>query len=161
MLLALSESQDTNLILTHLITSEAQINPVKAPSHGHREHSNHGDQPPPPPLLSPGRRDQRSVVQQLATFVETRCSRPAGYVSNTLSTDAILMYFSGLCLAVLLPSFVVIKRTRPGLPQNQLWTAMWFVLCAYIHLVVEVRYHSSTRKPTSIPCSSFPGLLCI
>lgn len=71
-----------------------------------------------------------------------------GYVENTLTTPVILLYFSGLCAAVLLPAFLLIKRAGPGLSRGELSTAMWFVLCGYIHLVVEVSldmFRASTR----------------
>ncbi|KAF3766738.1 hypothetical protein M406DRAFT_29095, partial [Cryphonectria parasitica EP155] len=60
-----------------------------------------------------------------------------GYVANTLSTPAILMYFCSLCAAALSPAFFLINRRRSGLPSSELATALWFVLCGYIHIVVE------------------------
>lgn len=60
-----------------------------------------------------------------------------GYVENTLSTPIILGYFSGICAALLLPPLWYLKRGRRGLPSSEIATALWFVLCGFIHLGLE------------------------
>ncbi|KND87801.1 3-beta-hydroxysteroid-Delta(8),Delta(7)-isomerase, partial [Tolypocladium ophioglossoides CBS 100239] len=60
-----------------------------------------------------------------------------GYVANTLSTPAVLAVFCATVSAVLLPTYLAIRRARPGLPPGEVATALWFVLCGFIHLGLE------------------------
>lgn len=60
-----------------------------------------------------------------------------GYVANTLSTQTILAIFSTACAGALLPALFLIRRAAPKLSTADLTTAMWFVLCGCIHLVLE------------------------
>lgn len=60
-----------------------------------------------------------------------------GYIANEMSTIRILGIFAGTCVAVGLPTLVAINRTRPDLKKREVSTAMWFVLCGCIHLILE------------------------
>ncbi|KAF2197851.1 Emopamil-binding protein [Delitschia confertaspora ATCC 74209] len=61
------------------------------------------------------------------------------YAANTLSSPVILVYFSTLVAAFLLPAAYALTRARrgQGLPRQEFAVAMWFALCGYIHLAVE------------------------
>ncbi|RYO81336.1 hypothetical protein DL766_004487 [Monosporascus sp. MC13-8B] len=59
------------------------------------------------------------------------------YVANTLSTPTIIAIFATACSVALLPAFFLIRRARPNLSSGELATALWFVLCGCIHLILE------------------------
>ncbi|RYP73981.1 hypothetical protein DL771_003292 [Monosporascus sp. 5C6A] len=59
------------------------------------------------------------------------------YVANTLSTPTIIAIFATACFCALLPAFFLIRRARPNISSSELATALWFVLCGCIHLVLE------------------------
>ncbi|KAK8012002.1 hypothetical protein PG989_000262 [Apiospora arundinis] len=60
-----------------------------------------------------------------------------GYIANEMSTIQILCIFAATCGSVMLPTLLAINRKRPDLPKRELSTAMWFVLCGCIHLILE------------------------
>ena len=60
-----------------------------------------------------------------------------GYIANEMSTLRILTIFGATCAAVGLPTLLAINRTRPDLKKREVSTAMWFVLCGCIHLILE------------------------
>ncbi|KAK7987486.1 hypothetical protein PG989_007801 [Apiospora arundinis] len=60
-----------------------------------------------------------------------------GYIANEMSTIQILGIFAATCASVMLPTLLAISRKRPDLPKRELSTAMWFVLCGCIHLILE------------------------
>ncbi|KAK6823570.1 hypothetical protein PG995_006312 [Apiospora arundinis] len=60
-----------------------------------------------------------------------------GYIANEMSTIQILCISAATCGSVMLPTLLAINRKRPELPKRELSTAMWFVLCGCIHLILE------------------------
>jgi len=59
------------------------------------------------------------------------------FVANTLSTSTIITIFSAACASALLPALLLIRRAAPKLSFDELMTALWFMLCGCIHLVLE------------------------
>ncbi|OAK93523.1 hypothetical protein IQ06DRAFT_321695 [Phaeosphaeriaceae sp. SRC1lsM3a] len=61
------------------------------------------------------------------------------YAASTLSSPVILVYFSALVVAFLLPAAYALTRARSGqgLPRPEFAVAMWFALWGYIHFAVE------------------------
>lgn len=60
-----------------------------------------------------------------------------GFVAKELTAPQILTIFATTCLAILGPTRLYIRRVRPDLPASEIFTVMWFVLCACIHLGLE------------------------
>ncbi|KAI2628514.1 3-beta-hydroxysteroid-Delta(8),Delta(7)-isomerase [Hypoxylon sp. NC1633] len=61
----------------------------------------------------------------------------SGYVAKTLSTLEILGIFTATCLSILIPTWLFIRHTRRDLAFGDGLTALWFVLCGFIHLGLE------------------------
>lgn len=59
------------------------------------------------------------------------------YVENTMSTLTILTIFASTCVAILLPTLLLIRRLRPNLSTGDVSTAMWFIVSGSIHLGLE------------------------
>lgn len=60
-----------------------------------------------------------------------------GYVAKVLTTQAILAIFTTTCLGILIPTCLYIRHARRDLPSGEVLTALWFVLCGFIHLGLE------------------------
>ncbi|KAJ8121913.1 hypothetical protein ONZ43_g1756 [Nemania bipapillata] len=60
-----------------------------------------------------------------------------GYVAKTLTTQEILAIFTATCLGILIPTWLYIRHIRRDLPSSEVLTALWFVLCGFIHLGLE------------------------
>jgi hypothetical protein len=69
-----------------------------------------------------------------------------GYVAKILTTQEILGIFTATCLSILVPTWLYIRHVRPNLSASQVSTALWFVLCGFIHLGLEgkFQYHLPT-----------------
>ncbi|KAI8959299.1 3-beta-hydroxysteroid-Delta(8),Delta(7)-isomerase [Daldinia sp. FL1419] len=61
----------------------------------------------------------------------------AGFVAKTLSTQEILTIFTGTCICILGPTWLYLRYARRELPLSDVLTALWFVLCGFIHLGLE------------------------
>ncbi|OTB16720.1 hypothetical protein K445DRAFT_317003 [Daldinia sp. EC12] len=61
----------------------------------------------------------------------------AGYVAKTLSTQEILGIFTGTCVCILGPTWLSLRHARRNLSNSDVLTALWFVLCGFIHLGLE------------------------
>ena len=59
------------------------------------------------------------------------------YAANTLPTLTLLICFAAGCAAILTPTLILIRRTNPSLSNGEVATAMWFVLCGFIHFFFE------------------------
>ncbi|KPM44409.1 hypothetical protein AK830_g2101 [Neonectria ditissima] len=94
----------------------------------------------------------------MATNASTHPYYPLGvdipdYTANTLSTPAIFAIFATACSGALLPALVIIRRARPNISNGELATAMWFVLCGCIHLVLEGNfavYHAGIPSGSNV-----------
>jgi cholestenol Delta-isomerase len=60
-----------------------------------------------------------------------------GYVPNALTTLQILNVFVATTLVILGSTHLVIRWTGARLSRGEEATAMWFVLCGFIHLFLE------------------------
>jgi cholestenol delta-isomerase len=60
-----------------------------------------------------------------------------GYVAKVLTTQEILGIFTTTCLGILIPTWLYIRHSRHDLPSSEVLTALWFVLCGFIHLGLE------------------------
>ncbi|KAI1816771.1 3-beta-hydroxysteroid-Delta(8),Delta(7)-isomerase [Poronia punctata] len=60
-----------------------------------------------------------------------------GYVAKVLSTQEILAIFSVTCTAILLPTWLYFRHARRDVSTGDALTAIWFVLCGFIHLGLE------------------------
>ncbi|RMZ77925.1 hypothetical protein DV738_g4109, partial [Chaetothyriales sp. CBS 135597] len=74
----------------------------------------------------------------------------SNYVANTLSTTTILALFALTCSAMLVPSYLVIKRMRPSLPTSEVATALWFILCGCIHTGLEGHFSRHAHEMGSL-----------
>lgn len=63
-----------------------------------------------------------------------------GYVAKVLTTQEILAIFIATCLGILVPTFIYIRHARSDLPSSEVFTALWFVLCGFIHIGLEGKY---------------------
>ncbi|KAL9944892.1 hypothetical protein D7B24_009410 [Verticillium nonalfalfae] len=72
------------------------------------------------------------------------------YVENTMSTLTILTIFASTCVAILLPTLLLIRRLRPNLSTGDVSTAMWFIVSGSIHLGLEGYFsiHSARMGPS-------------
>ncbi|PHH63641.1 hypothetical protein CDD81_5622 [Ophiocordyceps australis] len=72
------------------------------------------------------------------------------YTPKTLNTRTILAIFVTACSGVLVPAFILIRRARPSLSTSEVATAMWFLLCGFIHVVLEGNFalHSVADSST-------------
>ncbi|KAF2143541.1 uncharacterized protein K452DRAFT_267682 [Aplosporella prunicola CBS 121167] len=59
------------------------------------------------------------------------------YVTNSLSTPALLAIFATGCAAILLPTYLLIQTKRPGVSNTETAIALWFILCGFIHFFFE------------------------
>ncbi|TQN70203.1 3-beta-hydroxysteroid-Delta(8),Delta(7)-isomerase [Colletotrichum shisoi] len=60
-----------------------------------------------------------------------------GYVANTFSAHELRAIFAAGATAILVPTYRLIKKTRPNLPNGEVATALWFTLSAFIHFFFE------------------------
>ncbi|KAJ0107550.1 hypothetical protein J7T55_007740 [Diaporthe amygdali] len=60
-----------------------------------------------------------------------------GYVAPTLSRLEILVIFTITCLSILTPTWFFLSRQKRQLHRQDKATALWFVLCGFIHLGLE------------------------
>ncbi|KAK1624369.1 emopamil binding protein [Colletotrichum phormii] len=74
-----------------------------------------------------------------------------GYVANTFGAHALRGMFAAGATAILVPTYRIIKRTRPNLPNGEVATALWFTLSAFIHLFFEGYFsYNQSRMPASL-----------
>ncbi|PHH79023.1 hypothetical protein CDD82_2716 [Ophiocordyceps australis] len=59
------------------------------------------------------------------------------YKPNTLDTRIIIAAFITACSMILVPALIFLRRARSSLSTRDAATAMWFMLCGFIHVVVE------------------------
>ncbi|KAK6063568.1 emopamil binding protein [Seiridium cupressi] len=60
-----------------------------------------------------------------------------GYVPNDISVPTLISSFAAASIYVFLLTAFVARRVRPSITNGELLTAMWFMLCGYIHLFFE------------------------
>ncbi|KAL0944845.1 3-beta-hydroxysteroid-delta -isomerase [Colletotrichum truncatum] len=60
-----------------------------------------------------------------------------GYAENKLDALAICSAFAAGTITILAPTYKIIRRSNPSLPNGELATALWFVLCGFIHFFFE------------------------
>ncbi|KAI8634538.1 3-beta-hydroxysteroid-Delta(8),Delta(7)-isomerase [Xylariaceae sp. FL1651] len=72
-----------------------------------------------------------------------------GFVAKALSTQEILGIFIATCLGILVPTWIYIRQTRRDLPSGDVLTALWFVLCGFIHLGLEGYFAFNARELAS------------
>ncbi|KAF4835018.1 3-beta-hydroxysteroid-Delta(8),Delta(7)-isomerase [Colletotrichum tropicale] len=60
-----------------------------------------------------------------------------GYVENKLGALALCSTFAAGTIAILAPTYNIIRRTNPRLSNGEVATALWFVLCGFIHFFFE------------------------
>ncbi|KAI1202560.1 3-beta-hydroxysteroid-Delta(8),Delta(7)-isomerase [Nemania serpens] len=83
-----------------------------------------------------------------------------GYVAKVLTTQAILAIFTTTCLGILIPTCLYIRHARRDLPSGEVLTALWFVLCGFIHLGLEGKPEQTPiDQPTSPKPASQPPKL--
>ncbi|KAI0402722.1 3-beta-hydroxysteroid-Delta(8),Delta(7)-isomerase [Xylaria palmicola] len=68
-----------------------------------------------------------------------------GYVAKVLTTQEILAIFTATCLAILVPTWMYIRRAPRDLPSSEVFIALWFVLCGAIHIVLEGYFAFNAR----------------
>ncbi|KAF2231394.1 Emopamil-binding protein [Viridothelium virens] len=61
----------------------------------------------------------------------------SGFLKNEWSTPALLATFATACTAVFSITYATLRFFRPRLPQSELLTILWFVLCGSIHIFFE------------------------
>ena len=60
-----------------------------------------------------------------------------GYVANSLSTPVLLVsFFTGIA-AILTTTYLLVTRIRPSISRPDIIAALWFGMCACIHLFFE------------------------
>ena len=59
------------------------------------------------------------------------------YLANHLSGPELVAYFAAGSGAILGTALLIIQGTRPGLRTCEIATALWFVLCGFIHFFFE------------------------
>lgn len=74
-----------------------------------------------------------------------------GYMANDMATVEILAYFIVTCSVILGSTLVIVSRARANITTREIATAMWFVLCGFIHIGMEgyVVYNSATIASSS------------
>ena len=68
-----------------------------------------------------------------------------GYVANEMATITILAYFAVGCTLILGTTAIVVRKYavprytegRASISNGEVATAMWFVLCGFIHIGME------------------------
>lgn len=60
-----------------------------------------------------------------------------GYAANTIASPLLVTYFGIGTGIILFSAYSAITRARPSLPKAELATALWWVLCGFIHLFFE------------------------
>ncbi|GKT59678.1 3-beta-hydroxysteroid-delta-isomerase [Colletotrichum tofieldiae] len=74
-----------------------------------------------------------------------------GYVANTFSAHALRAIFAVGATAILAPTYRIIKKTHPGLPNGEVATALWFTLSAFIHLFFEGYFsYNQANMPATV-----------
>lgn len=76
-----------------------------------------------------------------------------GYIAKILTTQEILGIFTATCLSILVPTWLYIRHVRRDLPSSQVFTALWFVLCGFIHLGLEGKFQHSLLMQAAIRLS--------
>ncbi|KAF6817424.1 3-beta-hydroxysteroid-delta -isomerase [Colletotrichum musicola] len=72
-----------------------------------------------------------------------------GLVLNSRGTLALVSSFGAGTVAILLPAFHLIRRHRPSISNGEMATALWFVLCGFIHFFFEGYFaYNQHRMPT-------------
>lgn len=66
----------------------------------------------------------------------------ADYAANTTPTPVLLLYFVLGTGSILAGALAIARRAQPNLSRENTLTAMWFVLCGFIHLFFEGMYLS-------------------
>jgi cholestenol delta-isomerase len=59
------------------------------------------------------------------------------YVANTLSVPTLLVSFAIGVVAILYSTKATARNRRPSMSSSDMYAAMWFVLCGFIHLFFE------------------------
>lgn len=59
------------------------------------------------------------------------------YAANSLPASTLVPIFAAGCAFIFLTTYITIQQTRPGLSNGAIATALWFVLCGFIHLFFE------------------------
>lgn len=60
-----------------------------------------------------------------------------GYAPNTMTSPALVACFAAGSGALLTSAYAIISRVRPGLGRGDMFAALWFVLCTFIHFFFE------------------------
>ncbi|VUC35497.1 unnamed protein product [Clonostachys rosea] len=60
-----------------------------------------------------------------------------GYAPNTMDALELVSYFGLGCGLVLVPTYALIQSKRPDLRSWEVFAALWFVLCGFIHTFFE------------------------
>ncbi|CZR52284.1 related to emopamil-binding protein [Phialocephala subalpina] len=63
-----------------------------------------------------------------------------GYIANTTEPLALVSVFASSCALVFATTWLIVKNTRPSLSTSDFLTIIWFVMCGFIHLVIEGYY---------------------
>ncbi|WYZ44859.1 hypothetical protein EsH8_VIII_000175 [Colletotrichum jinshuiense] len=72
-----------------------------------------------------------------------------GYVANKLGSLALQASFAAGATAILAPTHQIIRRANPKLSKGEVATALWFVLCGFIHFFFEGYFaYNQARMPT-------------
>ena len=66
------------------------------------------------------------------------------YVANTMNAGVLVSIFAAGCGAIFVPTYLMAVRTRPGISFGEVLIAFWWVLCGFIHLFFEGKFHQYT-----------------
>ncbi|KAF9880073.1 emopamil binding protein [Colletotrichum karsti] len=73
-----------------------------------------------------------------------------GYAENKLGALALCSTFAAGTVAILAPTYKIIRRTNPNLSNGEVATALWFVLCGFIHFFFEGYFAYNQSKMPSM-----------
>ncbi|KAF8858405.1 EBDP4, emopamil-binding protein [Acephala macrosclerotiorum] len=62
------------------------------------------------------------------------------YLANDTDPLTLVSFFAASCVAIFTTTFLVVKNARPSLPTPDFWTIIWFIMCGFIHLIIEGYY---------------------
>ena len=68
-----------------------------------------------------------------------------GYLANEWSTLHLLLTFFSGCAVIFTVTTLLVKKVRPNLPQSELLTLLWFVLCTSTFAKLPTSYQTKTK----------------
>ncbi|KAE8453296.1 hypothetical protein EG329_011363 [Mollisiaceae sp. DMI_Dod_QoI] len=63
-----------------------------------------------------------------------------GYIVNDKDTFALVSVFATGCAVIFTTTYLIVKKTSPRLSLSDFWTVIWFVMCGFIHVLIEGYY---------------------